>query len=55
MPRTRRVIPWTPAHVKQLRRLAGRKTVKAIGRALRRSEAAVRYKAHTEGISLALK
>lgn len=46
---------WTADHVKTLRRLAGRKTVKAIGRTLKRSEAAVRFKAHTEGISLAMK
>jgi uncharacterized protein YciI len=55
MPRTRKVTPWTPAHVKQLQRLAGRKTVKAIGRDLKRSEAAVRFKAHVERISLAMK
>lgn len=55
MPRTRKVTPWTPAHVKLLRRLAGRKSVKAIGRELKRSEAAVRFKAHMEGISLAVK
>lgn len=48
-------IPWTPAHVNRLRRLAGRKSVKAIGRELKRTEAAIRYKAHTERISLAMK
>jgi hypothetical protein len=55
MPKTRKVNPWSPAQVKRLRHLAGRKTVKAIGRALKRSGAAVRFKAHTEGISLALR
>lgn len=55
MPRTRKVTPWTDAHVKLLRRLAGRKSVKAISRELKRSEAAVRFKAHTERISLAMK
>ena len=55
MPRTRKKTPWTPAHVKSLRRLAGRKTVAAIGRELKRTAAAVRFKAHTERISLAMK
>lgn len=55
MPRTPKRNPWTAADVKQLRRLAGRKTVKAIGRELKRTVAAVRFKAHTEEISLALK
>jgi len=41
--------------VNRLRRLAGRKSVKAIGRELKRTEAAIRYKAHTERISLAMK
>lgn len=55
MPRSRKRIPWTPTHVNRLRRLAGRKSVKAIGRELKRTEAAIRYKAHTERISLAMK
>jgi hypothetical protein len=55
MPRNRKRIPWTPTHVNRLRRLAGRKSVKAIGRELKRTEAAIRYKAHTERISLAMK
>jgi hypothetical protein len=38
-----------------LRRLAGRTSVARIARELRRSEAAVRYKAHTLSLSLALK
>lgn len=47
-------IPWTPANVKLLRQLAGRKTPKAIARELKRTEAAVRFKAHTSNISLAM-
>jgi hypothetical protein len=46
---------WTAADLKQLRALAGKKGVKAIGRALKRSEAAVRFKAHMVRISLAMK
>jgi hypothetical protein len=49
------MVPWTSTHVKRLRRLAGHKSVKAIGRELKRTEAAIRYKAHTERISLAMK
>jgi hypothetical protein len=45
---------WTPAHEKQLRRLSGRTSVARIARELSRSEAAVRFKAHTLGVSLAL-
>lgn len=46
---------WSRADVKVLRTLAGRKSARAIGRALSRSEAAVRYKAHTKRIRLAMK
>jgi hypothetical protein len=46
---------WTRSDVKTMRGLAGKKSVKAIGRALKRTEAAVRFKAHAEGISLAMK
>jgi hypothetical protein len=52
MPKRR---PWTPADVKVLRNLAGRKSVKAIGRVLKRSEPAVRFKAHVKRIRLAMK
>ncbi len=45
---------WTRAHEKQLRRLSGSTSVARIARELSRSEAAVRYKAHTLGVSLAL-
>ena len=47
--------PWTPTELKALRTLAGRKTVKAIGRTLRRTEAAIRFKAHTKRIKLAMR
>jgi hypothetical protein len=46
---------WTAVDVRVLRSFAGRKTAKAIGRALKRSEAAVRFKAHTKRIRLAMK
>jgi hypothetical protein len=46
---------WTAADLKQLRGLAGKKSVKAIGRALKRSEAAIRFKAHMVRVSLAMK
>ena len=46
---------WTPADLKLLRSLAGRQSVKAIGRTLKRSEAAVRFKAFTKRIKLAMK
>jgi hypothetical protein len=46
---------WTAAHEKQLRRLSGRSPVARIARELRRTEAAVRFKAHTLSLSLALR
>jgi hypothetical protein len=46
---------WTRTDIKTLRTLAGGKTAKAIGRTLRRTEAAVRFKAHTKRIKLAVK
>jgi hypothetical protein len=55
MARKRTVVRWTPSDVKSLRRLAGRQSVSAICRQLKRTEAAVRYKAHTEGIPLAMR
>jgi hypothetical protein len=51
----RQRILWTAAHEKQLRRLSGRTPAAKIARTLSRSEAAVRYKAHTLGLSLAVK
>lgn len=54
MPRQKKKrTPWTAADLKLLRRLAGRQTVKRIARDLKRTEAAVRYKAFTHGISVA--
>jgi hypothetical protein len=51
----RQRILWTSAHEKQLRRLSGRTPAAKIAGTLGRSEAAVRYKAHTLGVSLAVK
>jgi len=51
----RQRILWTAAHEKKLRRLSGRVAAAHIARELDRSEAAVRYKAHTLRLSLALK
>jgi hypothetical protein len=45
---------WTTAEVRVLRDLAGRKTVKAIGRTLKRSEASIRFKAFSKRIKLAM-
>jgi len=53
--KARQRILWTPAHEKHLRRLSGRAPVARIARELSRSEAAVRYKAHTLGVSLAFR
>ena len=44
---------WTAAHEKKLRRLSGWASVARIAKELRRTEAAVRYKAHTLSVSLA--
>jgi hypothetical protein len=52
--RRQRVL-WTAANEKQLRQLSGRTPAARIARTLGRSEAAVRYKAHTLGLSLAVK
>ena len=51
----RKRVLWTLAHERQLRRLSGRISVARIARELRRTEAAVRYKAHTLSLSLAQK
>jgi hypothetical protein len=55
MARRKKTNYWTAAHVKTLRKLSGKKSAKAIGRALKRSESAVRFKAWSERISLAMK
>jgi len=46
---------WTPTDLKQLKALAGRRKASVIARQLSRSEPAVRWKAHIEGISLAMR
>lgn len=60
MPRARKKtarkrILWTGADVKFLRKSAGRQPVSQIARQLRRSEAAVRYKATMLKVSLAMR
>jgi hypothetical protein len=51
----RKRVLWTTNDVKFLRKSAGRSPVSQIARQLRRSEAAVRYKATMLKVSLALK
>jgi|HubBroStandDraft_1064217.scaffolds.fasta_scaffold502101_2 hypothetical protein len=51
----RRRILWTAGDVRLLKSSARRQPVAKIARALRRTEAAVRFKANTLKISLALK
>ena len=51
----RRRILWTASDVRVLKTAARRKPVSKIARELRRTEAAVRYKATTLKISLALR
>ncbi len=53
--KVRRRILWSAANVSTLKKSAGRDTVRKISKALRRSEAAVRYKAVTLKISLAVR
>ncbi len=56
MPRTRRKrVLWTPAELKVLKQLAGRQGVRRIARQLKRSEAAVRFKAWQKRIKLAVR
>lgn len=55
MPKQRQIKRWTRSELQQLRKMAGRKAAKAIAKTLKRSEAAVRFKAHSEEISLALR
>lgn len=52
--RTKRT-PWTPADLKRLSKLAGRVSGIRIARQLKRTEAAVRYKASTHRIRLRVK
>jgi len=53
-PRRKRVL-WTAAELKMLRKLAGRQGVRHIARQLKRSEAAVRFKAWQKRIKLAVR
>lgn len=45
-------IDWSAADVKSLKTHARKKSAKQIGKALKRSESAVRFKAHLLGLSL---
>ncbi len=55
MPRMRRKrILWTSADVKALKQLSGKQSAKQIARHLKRSEAAVRFKAWQMKLSLGL-
>jgi hypothetical protein len=54
-PRRKKRILWTPADLKTLRQHAGKKSVPQLTRLLKRSEAALRFKAFTHRISLKLK
>lgn len=53
MAKRRKLIRWTRDDVKLIRQHAGRKPVAQIAKALKRSVAAVRYKAHILKVSLA--
>lgn len=52
--RGKRVL-WTAADLKMLRKEAGKKSLTQLARALKRSEAAVRFKASFHRISLRLR
>ena len=51
-PRKKKRILWTPADLKVLRQHAGKKSLPQLARLLKRSEAALRFKAFTHRISL---
>jgi len=57
MPRTtrRKRILWTSDELKLLKKLAGKESVRKISRQLKRSEAAIRFKAWQKRISLTAK
>lgn len=57
MPRTtrRKRILWTSDELKLLKKLAGKESVRKISRQLKRSEAAIRFKAWQKRITLAAK
>ena len=50
-----KIVYWTPADVKVMRKLAGKKPAREIGKQLRRSEVAVRLKASQLDVSLRLR
>lgn len=50
----KKIVYWTAADVKLLRKLAGKEPARVIGKQLRRSEVAVRLKASQLEISLRL-
>jgi hypothetical protein len=54
MRRKKTITRWSASDTKKLRQLAGKKRARAIGRLVKRSEAAVRFKAHALGLSLAV-
>jgi hypothetical protein len=53
-PRRKRVL-WTTAELKLLKKLAGKRGVRQIAKQLKRSEAAVRFKAWQKRIKLAVR
>jgi len=57
MPRTtrRKRVLWTTDQLKTLRKLAGKETVRNLARQLKRSEAAVRFKAWQKRLKLAVR
>jgi len=57
MPRStrRRRVLWTAADLKILKTLAGKHSVRQLARQLKRSEAAVRFKAWEKRITLAVR
>jgi hypothetical protein len=54
-PRGRKRILWTNADLRTLRQQAGKRSITQLARLLKRSEAALRFKAFTHRISLKLK
>jgi hypothetical protein len=48
-------VRWTGQDLKALRKMAGKESKAGIARALKRSVAAVQYKAHIHRISLAMR
>jgi hypothetical protein len=57
MPRTtrRKRVLWTAVELKALRKLAGKESVRKVARQLKRSEAAVRFKAWQLRVKLAVR